>query len=208
MEDIKIEIYDKKRFSSDLNKGVKKCSDDCVDIICSYEKNNNDLKYKQDEFLNDCWNLFYDSENAYVFILYKDEKPISFNMFSNIDKNRLNMEMIWTRKDAENLGYGSKLLKYSLKNLARNNFAEVVCFVEKGNDSSIGLHNKIKNYADIKTYIVEDEYNDKYGHLRKNKEKKEQNMRFEYHISLENIKTKNNSEIVNDLETKELENNI
>lgn len=159
--DIKFEYYDAKKFQKEFeatNGNYKNIAvvKDCFDVISSYE--NKYTKGNLQAFGDDLSSTFYDGDDCCVFLMYRDNKPVAFNVFSNtnFDNKVMSMEMIYTHKDYLHRDYASNLMMHSFTELAKKGITDVVSTVNKENDSSIALHEKMKKIIPMESYYEAD----------------------------------------------------
>lgn len=144
MANFKVKCFTREKFLEDLNVGQYPFVIYALDIIGSHEKNRINSKKPFEEFLSDTYTAFADSKNASAFVLFKDDTPISFVMFENVnfDDDALATTMIWTKKNYEGSGYARSLLNYALGHYANNTDCEK-CYstINDKNEMSLSMHN-------------------------------------------------------------------
>ena len=148
MASYKVECYTRDRFLNDMNKGNFDFINQALTIISSHEKDEKYTRSDFDKFLSDSYETFSDSKNACGFVLLRDEKPISFVLFENVDfeDNNIAVSMIWTKSGAEGQGYARSLLSYALSYYANNTDCESCrSIIDKNNESSIKIHSYFVN---------------------------------------------------------------
>lgn len=157
MANYKVECINKDKFFEELNSNNIPFVKMAVDIINSHEENKqSDLKEIENRFLNDSYTAFADSKDACAFVLLRDEKPISFALFENVDFDGdvIDTSMVWTRDGAEGQGYGRSLIRYALSYYANNtNCKTCRAIINNKNEKSIRLHKYFENQYGAKIFL-------------------------------------------------------
>ncbi len=82
-------------------------------------------------------------DNARCFVLYKDEKPVSFTLFSKDDYlAKYHLELVYTAKNFQNKGYAKQLMKECFNRLSEDAFC-VSATVNDTNYASKGLNSSL-----------------------------------------------------------------
>ena len=156
---------------NDFEKCIDDITLDCTRIIASYEifdefddeSFDNDYDFEQDkEALKQLYTNYLINETGYyVFILYNQNTPIGFAIYSNIENtDSYILEFIHVRKDYAGMGYGTTLLRHTALNL--KNYAqagELVSTINKNNARSLAMHESFVRSANLKCYF--NDYGDK-----------------------------------------------
>lgn len=107
----------------------KQINDDCLRILSSYEGSNESYNvgdaYNYISDLNS--NMYLDELDALVYIMYLDKTPVSFAIYTKIDKsNSWVLELIFTHEEYTSLGYAGVLLRASAGHLKEAHGAEEI----------------------------------------------------------------------------------
>lgn len=176
MANFEVKCYTRDKVLSDINKGKYEFIENAVDIILSHESSRKKAKKGFDEFLSDTYTAFSDSKNASGFVLFKDNNPISFVMFENVDfeDSDIVTTMVWTKKGFEGSGYARSLIRSALNYYANNTDCQK-CYatINTENYKSLGVHDyfirhgfgreyleagKIKCELDVQKFKNEDKF--------------------------------------------------
>lgn len=149
MANFEVDYYNAEKFYKEEETGDEKLLKNCLSIINTYESKKsryNNIKNQEDmlaEFRSDFFEAITGNKNGCAFMLYQDNKPVSFCLFTNtdFDNDELHLEMIYTRRDYSGMGRGKMLLDYALKFIANStNVKTVISAVSEKNDSSRSMH--------------------------------------------------------------------
>lgn len=134
----------------------KQINDDCLRIVSSYEGANENYNigdaYNYIADLNS--NLYLDELDALIYVMYLDKTPVSFAIYSKIDKsNSWVLELIYTHEEYTSLGYAGVLLRASAGHLKETRGAEEInSNVNVANMPSLFLNNSFGKVNGVKVY--------------------------------------------------------
>ena len=156
MANFEVKCFSRDEVLSDINKGKYPFMKSAVEIIISHEKNRKNLRDGFDEFLSDTYTAFSDSKNASGFVLYKDNNPISFVMFENVDfeDSDIVTTMVWTKMGYEGSGYARSLIRSALNYYANNTPCQK-CYatINTENYKSLGVHDYFVRHGYGREYL-------------------------------------------------------
>jgi GNAT superfamily N-acetyltransferase len=123
-------------------------------ILASHENYLHENNYQEArDYLEDLnSNMFLDDIEARIYIMYRGNEPISFAIYSKIDKTKeWVLELIYTHSDYTKLGIASALLRVSSAELKNSCDAKLISStVNKKNYPSISLHNSFSKVDGVK----------------------------------------------------------
>ncbi|MBQ0017540.1 MAG: GNAT family N-acetyltransferase [Clostridiales bacterium] len=154
----KIVKYDLEDFVLDESKSIVK---DCVRVSASYEVGNADYSTnKAETYLSKLFEEHFETEeDALVYVLYDNEKPLGYVIYSMNPENSCVVEEIMVNKDYCGCGFGTLLMFETMMDLKKEGKTEVHAIVNERNYKSLYLQERVEKFIGIKSYV--DDFEDK-----------------------------------------------